>query len=79
MFRVNDKISFFIIKKTQRTADEIAEKEGKDGRLRVERGISVTFTPHIFRHTYATNLYYAGVDVKKSQYYLGEMHYVSKI
>lgn len=60
-----------IIKKTQRTADEMAEKEGKDGRLRVERGISVTFTPHIFRHTYATNLYYAGVDVKKSQYYLG--------
>ena len=31
----------------------------------------ITFTPHIFRHTYATNLYYAGVDVKTAQYFLG--------
>ena len=31
----------------------------------------VTFTPHTFRHTYATNLYYAGVDVKTAQYLLG--------
>ncbi len=28
-------------------------------------------TPHIFRHTYATNLYYAGVDVKTAQYLMG--------
>ncbi len=35
------------------------------------RNTSIIFTPHIFRHTYATNLYYAGIDVKKSQYYLG--------
>ena len=60
-----------IIKKTQRTADEIAEKEGKDGRLRAERDTSITFTPHIFRHTYATNLYYAGVDVKKKSILFG--------
>lgn len=31
----------------------------------------ITFTPHIFRHTYATNLYYAGVDIKTAQYFLG--------
>jgi integrase len=28
-------------------------------------------TPHIFRHTYATSLYYAGVDIKTAQYLLG--------
>lgn len=28
-------------------------------------------TPHILRHTYATKLYDAGVDVKKAQYFLG--------
>lgn len=48
-----------IIRKTQATANEMGDCE------------TITFTPHIFRHTYATNLYYAGVDVKKSQYYLG--------
>lgn len=32
---------------------------------------TIAFTPHIFRHTYATNLYYAGIDVKKCQYLLG--------
>lgn len=28
-------------------------------------------TPHIFRHTYATNLYRSGIDEKKAQYFLG--------
>ena len=28
-------------------------------------------TPHILRHTYATRLYYAGVDIKQAQYLLG--------
>ena len=28
-------------------------------------------TPHIFRHTYATMLFYAGVDIKTAQYLLG--------
>jgi integrase len=28
-------------------------------------------TPHVFRHTYATSLYYAGVDIKAAQYLLG--------
>ncbi len=31
----------------------------------------ITFTPHICRHTYATDIYYAGVDVKTAQYLLG--------
>ncbi|MBE7043692.1 MAG: hypothetical protein E7399_09445, partial [Ruminococcaceae bacterium] len=33
--------------------------------------LTISFTPHIFRHTYATNLYYAGVDLKRAQYLLG--------
>ena len=33
--------------------------------------LSEDVTPHIFRHTYATMLYYAGVDVKAAQYLLG--------
>lgn len=28
-------------------------------------------TPHLLRHTYATMLYYAGVDIKQAQYLLG--------
>lgn len=28
-------------------------------------------TPHMLRHTYATNLYYAGIDIKTAQYLLG--------
>ncbi len=28
-------------------------------------------TPHFLRHTYATNLFYAGVDIKAAQYLLG--------
>lgn len=34
-------------------------------------GYKIDFTPHILRHTYATNLYYAGVDTKSAQYFLG--------
>lgn len=31
----------------------------------------IGLTPHILRHDYATNLYYAGVDIKEAQYLLG--------
>ena len=33
--------------------------------------IANDITPHMFRHTYATNLYYAGIDVKTAQRLLG--------
>lgn len=31
----------------------------------------ISFTPHICRHTYATDLYYSNIDVKMAQYLLG--------
>lgn len=36
-----------------------------------DAGLCEDVTPHIFRHTYATKLYYGGVDVKTAQYLLG--------
>jgi integrase len=33
--------------------------------------LSNDITPHIFRHTYASDLYKAGVDIKQAQYLLG--------
>ena len=33
--------------------------------------VAEDFTPHLFRHTYASDLYRAGVDVKSAQYLLG--------
>lgn len=56
-----------IIKKVKASANELRNKS--EGLQLKERKIG--FTPHMFRHTYATNLYYAGVDIKTAQYYLG--------
>lgn len=33
--------------------------------------VSSDITPHIFRHTYASDLYKAGIDIKQAQYLLG--------
>ena len=33
--------------------------------------VAEDFTPHLFRHTYASDLYRAGVDVKSAQYLVG--------
>ena len=33
--------------------------------------IADDITPHMFRHTYATSLYYAGIDIKTAQTLLG--------
>ena len=33
--------------------------------------LSNDITAHIFRHTYASDLYKAGVDIKQAQYLLG--------
>jgi integrase len=35
------------------------------------KAIASDITPHLLRHTYATMLYYAGVDIKTAQYLLG--------
>lgn len=39
--------------------------------LSEQMGEKTNITPHIFRHTYATNLYRSGIDEKKAQYFLG--------
>ena len=59
-----------IMRKTKETAERIKSDFDNDVMSGTEDFV-VSFTPHTFRHTYATNLYYAGIDVKKSQYYLG--------
>lgn len=40
-------------------------------RLHTMAGLGDDVTPHIFRHTYATKLFFGGVDVKTAQYLLG--------
>lgn len=56
-----------IIKKTAQTAAELISSQD----IHIADNKHIKFTPHIFRHTYATNLYYAGIDIKTAQYLLG--------
>lgn len=58
-----------IIKKTKETAERLSSE--KPQCISVYTNKTISFTPHTFRHTYATNLYYAGIDIKRCQYLLG--------
>ncbi|MDD4688801.1 MAG: site-specific integrase [Eubacteriales bacterium] len=60
-----------IIKKTKLTASLLEEKADEFEGLKVISDETISFTPHTFRHTYATNLYYANMDIKRTQYLLG--------
>ena len=58
-----------IMKKTKETAKKLSLE--KEQSISEYTNNTISFTPHTFRHTYATNLYYAGIDVKRCQYLLG--------
>lgn len=58
-----------ILKKTVSTAKKIRATQISDTLQLYEDDLN--FTPHVFRHTYATNLYYAGIDIKQCQYLMG--------
>lgn len=60
-----------IIKKTKETANVLEQEKNENYGLKIVEDTTISFTPHIFRHTYATNLYYANIDIKRSQYLLG--------
>lgn len=60
-----------IIEKTKQSAEKLYRQETENNIHPIRREMDIDFTPHTFRHTYATNLYYAGVDVKTAQYLMG--------
>lgn len=37
----------------------------------LDKDIADDITPHIFRHTFCSDLYYAGIDIKRAQYIMG--------
>ena len=54
-----------IIKTVEGSSTLLANNNGKF------KDCTISFTPHIFRHTYATDIYYSGIDIKTAQYLLG--------
>ena len=55
-----------IIKELQLVVDKLNEERDEFNKLTLSKDI----TPHLFRHTYATLLYYSKMDIKLAQYRL---------
>ena len=69
-----DKLNIAAGGRTDYLKDENGEyMRDEYGKRKTSRVMAIAsdITPHIFRHTFATNLYYAGVDIKMAQYLLG--------
>ncbi len=65
----NELISDYSLRKMW--SEFLSEYNRSKGGTPIISAIPRDITPHIFRHTYATMLYHAGVDIKTAQYLLG--------